>query len=301
MWIMGALGVLAGLALLVYVPSLQAVSNSLLLFAGFHLVGAFVISASIYLAWVRRRLASRRPKLSFGADGLNGVLIAAVVAGAAAITVQVAAPNAWPLAFALLALAFLLLAGARVARGFVSRDGAVLPLVNLFNGGSDLVLDLGCGTGRTTVALGRASGAGRIVALDQSGRRGEEARLALLKRNLELAGLAERVTIQVSDLAPLPFGDAAFDAVVSTNVYDHRGGDRVQALTEVRRVLKPGGRFLLVVRTPGWPMFAAINLLSLALTRRRTWRRIADQAGLRIVDEGEINNAWFALLAPEDN
>jgi len=233
MWIMGALGVLAGLALLVYVPSLQAVSNSLLLFAGFHLVGAFVISASIYLAWVRRRLASRRPKLSFGADGLNGVLIAAVVAGAAAITVQVAAPNAWPLAFALLALAFLLLAGARVARGFVSRDGAVLPLVNLFNGGSDLVLDLGCGTGRTTVALGRASGAGRI--------------------------------------------------------------------TEVRRVLKPGGRFLLVVRTPGWPMFAAINLLSLALTRRRTWRRIADQAGLRIVDEGEINNAWFALLAPEDN
>jgi len=54
-WIVGALGLAAGLLLLVYVPSLKTVSNSLLLFAGFHLVGGAVLLASVYILALRRR------------------------------------------------------------------------------------------------------------------------------------------------------------------------------------------------------------------------------------------------------
>lgn len=49
MWLVGVLGLSAGLLLLIYVPSLPAVSRTLLFFAGFHLVGAVVLGASLYV------------------------------------------------------------------------------------------------------------------------------------------------------------------------------------------------------------------------------------------------------------
>ena len=51
-WIVGVLGLIAGLVLLVYVPSLPAVSQSVLLFAGFHIVGG-----AILLGLMERRVA----------------------------------------------------------------------------------------------------------------------------------------------------------------------------------------------------------------------------------------------------
>jgi len=157
--------------------------------------------------------------------------------------------------------------------------------------GDDVVLDVACGSGNATIPAAKTGAT--TTGLDITPELLEAGKMAAAEAGVEIEWI-------VGDAQDLPFDDASFDVV--TSVFgcmfapDHR-----RTAEELARVLKPGGRFLLVVRTPGWPMFAAINLLSLALTRRRTWRRIADQAGLRIVDEGEINNAWFALLAPEDN
>jgi hypothetical protein len=50
----GALGAAAGLALMLCVPSLEAVSRSILLFAGFHLVGAAVLLVSLYGLGLRK-------------------------------------------------------------------------------------------------------------------------------------------------------------------------------------------------------------------------------------------------------
>ena len=52
-WV-GVAGIAAGAALMIYVPSLRPVSNVLFLFAGFHLVGAVVVMASLYLLAGRR-------------------------------------------------------------------------------------------------------------------------------------------------------------------------------------------------------------------------------------------------------
>jgi SAM-dependent methyltransferase len=309
MWLMGFIGVAAGGVLLVYVPSLSAISKSLLLFAGFHIVGGIVVLASLYAASLRglvRRLthaADRTPpsdRLDFGwgPGWMNGLAVAGLVATAAAVALQVALPQAWPLAFGLIALAVVFVAGNLVMRGFRRRDQVVLPMVDLLSGDSDLVLDAGCGAGRTTIALNRILKSGRVIAfdrfdadyIDDGGRK-------LLARNLRIAGLADRVTVEAGDLTAMPFTDSQFDAAVSTHVYDHLGAGKAAALAETCRVLKPGGRFLMAVWVPGWTMFAVANVLSLFLTGKATWRRLAAAAGFELLDEGVFNGAWFVLLA----
>jgi SAM-dependent methyltransferase len=199
-------------------------------------------------------------------------------------------------------MAFLLLAAAFFAGGLVTRvsgryDAAVLPMVDLLARLDPQVLDGGCGAGRTTVALGRACSGARIVALDRfdsdyiegGGRQ-------LLERNLRLAGLTSRVEIAHGDLTALSFPDATFDATISAHAIDHLGELAPTALGEMRRVLKPGGRFLLIVWVPGWTMFAVANVLSFGLATRGSWLRMATDAGFVIADEGRFNGTWFAVL-----
>ena len=309
-WVVGALGLIAGLVLMVYVPSLNAISNSLLLFAGFHIVGGAVLLAALYIVafrrLVRRLLKSRGQRavgagkkydFGWGPEWMNGLAVGALVAVSAAIAIQVAAPGWWPLAFLVLLLGAAFFAGNIVMRSFRSIDHVVLPMVDLLQSDQDVVLDAGCGAGRTTIALSRVLRNGRVVAVDRfdadyidNGGRD------LLERNLRAAGLTERVRIETADLAALPFDEASFDSAVSTNVYDHLGQYKEQALREVFRILKPGGRFLMAVWVPGWAMFAVVSALSFFLTSKHGWRTMARRTGFEVVDEGVFNYAWFVVL-----
>lgn len=305
-WIVGVLGLIAGLILLLYVPSLEAVSRSILLFAGFHLIGGVVLLASLYVVGVRRlfrlflRPASPRPdvlEFGWGPEWMNGLAVAALVAFAAAIAIHVAVPAWWPLSFLAVLLCASFIVGNFVMLSFRSRDHVVLPMVALLHSSQDLVLDAGCGAGRTTIALSRLLGDGHVVAVDRfdAGYIDDGGRI-LLDHNLRVAGLTDRVRIEKADLAALPFDDNLFDSAVSTNVFDHLGQYKEQGLREVLRVLKPGGRFLMAVWTPGWPMFAVGNLLSFFLTSRDGWRRLARRTGFNVIDQGAFNFAWFVLL-----
>jgi SAM-dependent methyltransferase len=94
------------------------------------------------------------------------------------------------------------------------------------------VLDYGCGGG-TVVRLGVARG------LDIEGVDTYAGDYDALRRKLP-AGVQSR--IHRID-GPLPFPDAAFDVVVSNQVFEHIA-DPPRVLAEIRRVLKPGGVFL---------------------------------------------------------
>ena len=309
MWLVSVLGVVAGLVLMIYVPSLKPVSGVLFLFAGFHLVGAIVLAASVYVMagrgifqrWSRRREGKHdtATKYDFGwaPAWTLGPWIASLVTASAAIAVYVAAPAWWPLAFLLALLAASFFAGGLITASSTRPDHAVLPMVDLLSGESDLVLDGGCGAGRTTVALGRALKKGRIVALDRfDSDYIEGGGRALLERNLRLAGLDARVEIKQGDLTELPFPDRTFDSVISAHAMDHLGPQIVQGLGEMLRVLKPGGRFLLVAWVPGWAMFAIASVLTFALKTRREWKQLANRAGFQIRDQGHFNGFWFLLL-----
>ncbi len=309
MWLMGVVGAAAGLILLVYVPSLSAVSKSLLLFAGFHVVGGIVLLSSLYVSILRgvldrwtgaakRRATSETLDFGWGPGWMNGLAIAALVAVAGAVALEVAMPGAWPLGFGLISAAVVFVVGNTVMRGFRNLDHAVLPMVDLFAGDSDLILDAGCGSGRTTIAASRLLKSGRIVALDRfdAGYIDDGGR-QLLDRNLKIAGLADKVDVQTGDLTMTPFPNDHFDSAVSTNVFDHLGSQKPKALGELFRVLKPGGRFLVGVWVPGWAMFTVGNVFSLFLTGKLAWRRLAGAAGFEVLDEGVCNNTWFLLLS----
>ena len=97
------------------------------------------------------------------------------------------------------------------------------------------VLDLGCGAGRTTIALARLGY--QVVGIDLSERLLEEARR-----------VAPGIDVRNMDAADLQFPDAAFDAALfSFNGLDclYPLAQRLQCLREVRRVLKPGAPFVL--------------------------------------------------------
>lgn len=309
-WIVGLIGLAAGLVLLIYVPSLEAISRSVLLFSGFHLIGGIVLFASLYIMGLRRLLrrvlgksvarstaAVETYEFGWGPEWMNGLAVAAAVAFSAAIAIQASAPGWWPLAFVVVLLGASFLVGNFIMRSFRSRDHIVLPMVDLLSGDSDLVLDAGCGAGRTTIALSRMLGDTRITAVDRfDADYIDDGGRALLDRNLRIAGIADRVRIETADLTALPFADASFDSAVSTNVYDHLGSHKEQGLREAFRVLKPGGRFLLAVWVPGWEMFAVANVMSFFLTSKEGWRSMARGAGFQVADEGVCNYAWFAVL-----
>lgn len=94
------------------------------------------------------------------------------------------------------------------------------------------ILDVGCGPGRQTLALLRATG-GRVTAVDIA-----PAFLAALTRRARAAGVADRVTTRCQSLDALDLPDAAFDLVWAEGALYSVGFDR--ALAALRRLLRPG-------------------------------------------------------------
>jgi SAM-dependent methyltransferase len=309
-WVVGVVGLAVGLVLLFVFPSLNALSGAILLVALLHLVGGLVLLASLY-AFAPRRFArvvdrlrsrgaeTRANEFDFGwsVGWMNGLWIAGAAVAAFALSLQVAFPSWWPLSVVLILLSVNFFIGNLLLRSSKHRDYVVLPMVDLLSSNEDQVLDAGCGAGRTSIALGRVLGSGNIVALDRfDASYIDDGGRSLLERNLALAGLAERVRIQPGDITEMPFEDGTFHSAVSAHVIDHLGKYKEQGLAEIRRVLKPGGKFLMVVSVPGWALFAVANVLSFRLTPKRVWREIAQRVGFSIRDEGTFNSAWYVLL-----
>lgn len=114
----------------------------------------------------------------------------------------------------------------------------LLALLGLLDAGW-VVGDLGCGTGQVSEAL--APFVARVVAVDDSPEMLAAARARLGER--------PNVELRRGSLEALPLEDDALDAAVLLHVLPHVP-DPAQALAEVARVLRPGGRLLLTDLTP---------------------------------------------------
>lgn len=96
-------------------------------------------------------------------------------------------------------------------------------------------LDLGCGVGRHALAFARAGFETHAVDMAEAG-------LAELRRNAEAEGLS--VAAKAAPMTELPFEDDSFDHVLSFNVIYHGDPEIVKtAISEIARVLKPGGTY----------------------------------------------------------
>jgi len=112
----------------------------------------------------------------------------------------------------------------------------------------DLVLDAGAGFGRHAFETARRGA--HVVALDYAAGEVEGTRntFAAMVDAGEIP--ADRyVAVMRGDATRLPFDDAVFDRVVTSEVLEHIQDD-VAAISELVRVLKPGG--VLAVTVPSW-------------------------------------------------
>ena len=98
----------------------------------------------------------------------------------------------------------------------------------------DRVLDFGCGPGTITVGLARAVDPGEVHGVDM-----EKSQIAMARSAAEAGGHAN-ATFHVGDVTVLPFEDNYFDVAHCHAVLMHVP-DTAGALSEVKRVLKPGG------------------------------------------------------------
>jgi ubiquinone/menaquinone biosynthesis C-methylase UbiE len=115
-------------------------------------------------------------------------------------------------------------------------------LVALVGEDPGMVLDLCAGTGYVARLIANASPRANVQALDIS-----PEMLAVGSRRATREGLGGRVSFVRGDAAELPFGDASLDAVVvAFGFHELPPGVRKEAIAEIARTLRPGGRLLTV-------------------------------------------------------
>ena len=102
------------------------------------------------------------------------------------------------------------------------------------------VLDLGCGTGTLAIAIKPRVGAGEVHGIDASPEMIQVAKDKSAKDGSD-------VEFRVALIEAIPFPDASFDLVTNSLMLHHLPDDlKAKGFLEVRRVLKPGGRFMTV-------------------------------------------------------
>lgn len=195
-----------------------------------------------------------------------------------------------------------LTAGIAIRFGFDMNGRASMPTAAFLSSGAGRVLDMGAGTGRSTLMVLENRPQTTVVALDlfgesyeehfgkpQSGESTADQGRAALVHNLQAAGVENRASIQTGDMRHMPLESGSFDAVVSAYAIDHLNGEGTdQALAEANRVLKPGGQFLLIVIAKDrWLTYTFGPLLAHAhMVAANFWARKLRDAGFEILEEG---------------
>lgn len=153
--------------------------------------------------------------------------------------------SAWRWAGHVLAVYFLVGASGMV---FYSKVGKLALREGLLDKipwrGDEQVLDVGCGRGLLTVGAAHRLSTGRVVGVDvwQRGALSGNRADAVLE-NARIEQVSHRVEIRAGDARELPFANETFDIVVSNFVVHEMNNreEREKMMSEVARVLKPGG------------------------------------------------------------
>ncbi len=114
--------------------------------------------------------------------------------------------------------------------------------------GDEAVLDVGCGNGLLLIGAASQLTTGTATGVDiwRTDIESDVSPQSVLK-NAKLAGVADRVQVESADARDLPFDNGRFDIVLTSFMLHHMNkADRETAVQQMTRVLKPGGKLIIV-------------------------------------------------------
>jgi ubiquinone/menaquinone biosynthesis C-methylase UbiE len=159
------------------------------------------------------------------------------------------------------------------------------------------LLDIGCGTGTFDAMLAASPLPARIVGLDYA-----EAMCQVGSAKAHKLGLSSRICYVNADSQHLPFASRSFDVVTCSNSFHHYP-DQQQVVHEMRRVLRPGGRLMLIDgfrdNIIGWIAFDVIIGHVEKEVHHATWSKIHEYfttAGFRDIRRRKLSFWMPGLL-----
>jgi len=159
------------------------------------------------------------------------------------------------------------------------------------------LLDIGCGTGTLAAMLMAAPLKARVVGLDYA-----HSMAIAASRKAHAAAAHDRARFTCADSEHLPFADASFDAVTCSNSFHHYP-DQPRCIREMRRVLRPGGRLMVIDgfrdNIIGWVTYDVIIDRMEKGVQHATWSQMHDyfvRAGFADVRHRKINILFPLLL-----
>ena len=171
---------------------------------------------------------------------IGGGLLLRALAAAGSAGSRFGITMLWPGAsFAVTAL--LMLASSRFGK-LRARDRL---LERLALRGDETVLDVGCGHGLLLLGAARRLPRGHAIGVDLWSQTDQHANSAdATLANARAEGVADRVSVRDGDMRHLPLEDASIDVVLSSLAIHNvsSSGGRAEAIREIVRVLRPGGR-----------------------------------------------------------
>lgn len=158
------------------------------------------------------------------------------------------------------------------------------------------ILDVGCGPGRHTLSLAKATG-GHVTAVDRVA-----PFLAELEERALAAGLADRIVAHEGSMLELPFAPSSFDLLWSEGAIYGVGFDH--GLATLRPLLRPGGTFALTdaawLGPPPPPRVETFWREAYPAMRSREANRAAiARAGFRLVEEFVLPDSDWAAYYDE--
>lgn len=163
-------------------------------------------------------------------------------------------------------------------------------------GENDVVLDVGCGGGRTLAKLAAKARGGAAHGIDYSKESVEAAR-----RTNRRAIAEGRVTVQEASVTALPFPNDQFDLVTAVETH-FWWSDPPAGMREILRVLKPGGRLAIIAEFYNGGRYAKYADRLTRLTAMHVWtaeqhRELFAGAGFsEIVLDEKRDEGWITVV-----
>lgn len=157
------------------------------------------------------------------------------------------------------------------------------------------VLEVGCGIGGGSRYLANELGC-RVTAIDLT-----QECVDVARELTERCGLGGKTEFRQADATDMPFGEAEFDHVWSHNVTMNIG-DKEKLVSEIARVLKPGGRYscwelaLTEKGDPYYPLPWASDTSSSFLAMAEHMKTALENGGLRLIRRIDVNEAYLDYL-----